>query len=69
MTSSVKDLACHAQVAELDELKEVKVTYNSTGADDSCEWFVTFTGSPGNLNQVSPLNYIHSRFCNNSVLP
>ena len=37
---------------QVEGLEAVSVGYNSTGADDSCEWFVTFVDSPGNVDQV-----------------
>lgn len=40
------------RVTQVEGLEGVAVGYNSTGADDSCQWFVTFTDSPGNLDQV-----------------
>lgn len=36
----------------MDGLGDITVGYNSTGAGDTCEWFVTFTGAPGNINEV-----------------
>ncbi|CAM9683879.1 unnamed protein product, partial [Hapterophycus canaliculatus] len=31
----------------------VTVSSNSTSATDSCDWFVTFTGTPGNQDQMA----------------
>ncbi|CAN0537547.1 unnamed protein product, partial [Scytosiphon promiscuus] len=31
----------------------VTVSSNSTSASDSCDWFVTFTGTPGNQDQMA----------------
>lgn len=38
--------------AQVDGVDGVSVGYNSTGTDDSCQWFVTFTDIPGNVDQV-----------------
>lgn len=38
--------------AQVEGLEGVTVGHNSTGADDSCDWFVTFTDTPGNVDQV-----------------
>lgn len=40
---------CYTQV---DGLEHVSVSSNSTSAGDSCDWFVTFTDTPGNQDQV-----------------
>lgn len=36
----------------MEGLDAVTVGFNSTGADDSCEWFVSFTRTPGNVDEV-----------------
>ncbi|CAM9800578.1 unnamed protein product [Ectocarpus sp. 6 AP-2014] len=37
---------------EVEGLEGVTVSSNSTSAGDSCDWFVTFTDTPGNQDQV-----------------
>lgn len=39
-------------VLQVEGLDGVTVNSNSTSDGDSCDWFVTFTGTPGNQDQV-----------------
>lgn len=41
-----------AVILQVEGLEGVTVSSNSTSEGDSCDWFVTFTGTPGNQDQV-----------------
>lgn len=51
-------------IVQMGGLEGVTVNSNSTSDGDSCDWFVTFTGTPGNQDQVQ----YRIQCCNNGNL-